>query len=378
MNLHNKKIVIISPNKNAYSETFIQMHRKMLQGKVEYLYDDFVPKESEKEGALLKYYYTHNYRNKLYRLLPSFIYERKIGNKLDNVVFLEYYLKHKKIDVVLAEYGITGAKLAPICAKLNIKLITHFHGFDASVYSVLSKYKREYNYMFFNATKIIAVSKVMYNQLLKLGCPEDKLILNHYGPNPIFFERVQNKISNHFIAVGRFTDKKAPYYTILAFNEVLKKHPSAKLTIAGDGELFDVCNNLINALGLNDSVNLPGAISPEDLSNLFENSIAFVQHSITAKNGDMEGTPLAVLESGAANLPVISTIHAGIPDVVIHGETGFLVNEHDYHSMAEYMIKLLDNPQLAKQMGTKARKRIESNFNIEKHISIIQDIIDNS
>jgi glycosyltransferase involved in cell wall biosynthesis len=109
-----------------------------------------------------------------------------------------------------------------------------------------------------------------------------------------------------------------------------------------------------------------------------KDSIAFVQHSRTAENGDMEGTPVAVLEAQAAALPVISTIHAGIPDVVVQGKTGFLVNEGDVNAMSQHMIDLANNFEMARQMGGTARQRIIENFTMKHHIDTLNDVIKKS
>ncbi len=89
----------------------------------------------------------------------------------------------------------------------------------------------------------------------------------------------------------------------------------------------------------------------------------------------MEGTPVAILEASAAALPVISTRHAGIPDVIIDGETGFLVDEHDVDGMAENMIKLLDNPDLSEKMGKAGRKNIFEKYRMEIHMDNLNKVI---
>ena len=70
-----------------------------------------------------------------------------------------------------------------------------------------------------------------------------------------------------------------------------------------------------------------------ELVQHLKSSTAFAQHSITAENGDMEGTPVGIVEASYAGLPVISTFHAGIPDVINNRETGLLVEEHDVEEM---------------------------------------------
>ena len=136
------------------------------------------------------------------------------------------------------------------------------------------------------------------------------------------------------------------------------------------------CNNLIRQFGLQDNIFLPGIIGQEEFLNYLKESIAFVQHSITAENGDAEGTPLSILEASAAGLPVISTFHGGIPDVIEHGKTGLLVKEHDVQGMAKEMISLLENPEIARKLGTNGKANIRQNFTLKKHILVLNELVD--
>jgi glycosyltransferase involved in cell wall biosynthesis len=90
----------------------------------------------------------------------------------------------------------------------------------------------------------------------------------------------------------------------------------------------------------------------------------------------MEGTPVGILEASAAGLPVISTFHAGIPDVIIHEKTGLLCNEHDYKKMAENMLWVLEHSEESAAMGAAGRKNIKENFSMEKHIGKLNEIIE--
>ena len=225
-------------------------------------------------------------------------------------------------------------------------MIVHFHGYDASTFKVIEKcnnYKEVFNY----ASKVIVVSKKMEQMILKLDCLKEKLVYNVYGPRSEFDKVKPTYSKKQFIGIGRFIDKKAPYLTILAFKKVLEKQPDAKLLLAGDGALFNTCKNLINHYKLEANVELLGVISSEQYRKYLSESLAFVQHSIRSIIGDMEGTPLAILEASSAGLPVISTLHAGIPDVIQDGKTGLLCREHDVEAMACNMLKILDDTSLA-------------------------------
>src|SRR5690606_28051670 len=123
----------------------------------------------------------------------------------------------------------------------------------------------------------------------------------------------------------------------------------------GEGPLFNTCYNLIRYFQLEKNITLLGNLSPVEIIDLFNKSAIFVQHSIKALGGDSEGTPVVILEASMAGLPIVSTIHSGIPDVVVDGETGFLVNENDCDSFADKIILLLEDKKLAMNMGLKGR-----------------------
>ena len=91
----------------------------------------------------------------------------------------------------------------------------------------------------------------------------------------------------------------------------------------------------------------------------------FMQHSVIASSGDREGTPVAVLEAGAAGIPVVATRHEGIADVVVHGETGILVDEGDTDAMGAAVAELLLDPSHAQRLGRAARQRVEERYSIE-------------
>jgi len=173
-------------------------------------------------------------------------------------------------------------------------------------------------------------------------------------------------------------EKKAPYLTILAFKEVLERLPGARLVMVGSGELHDVCRQIIRSLHIEHAVDLKGIVNHDQIAELMRQSAVFVQHSLVPNSGDREGTPVSILEASASALPVVSTRHAGITDAVIHGKTGFLVDEGDIDGMSQYLYQLLSNPGLADEMGKHARAHIGANFNMEVSIQKLRHILDNS
>lgn len=369
-------IALLAPIQNAYSETFIHAHKNYLNGEVKYFFGDWPPDQLEGFGYLSQLransFWIRMYRKVLHKINPHTIISPAEWKLRDlKAAFLQ-----NKINIAFAEYGPMAAECLPVCKELKIPLIVHFHGFDASVKETLEHYARSYQEVFQYASAIVSVSNRMNETLLKLGANPDKLVYNPYGPNDLFFS--VNPVWNKkiFLALGRFVEKKAPYLTLMAFKDVLEEHPDAVLCMGGDGPLIGVCLDLTEAWGIKDRVCFLGELTSEQVRENMANALAFVQHSVTAADGDSEGAPVAILEAEAAGLPIVATRHAGIPDIVIENETGFLVDEKDVSGMAACMSKLASNTELAKQMGYNARKRIRENFTMEKHISKLNELIE--
>lgn len=360
-------IALFSINKDAYSETFIAAHKTLLEGTIFYYYGsncDNMQFENSKSGFI-----NYSFYQKVLRKIS-----KKYKQRVNKASLLRDSLIKNNIDVILVEYGTLAHNLLPLFRMVNTPFVVHFHGYDASIKSIIEKCNN-YKEVFSKCSAVIAVSSVMERGLLDIGCPRKKLYLNPCGPNDLFLEIQPNSDEKLLIGVGRFVDKKAPYFTILAFSKVVKRCPEAKLILAGDGILLNTCKNLVDYLGISHAVSFPGNITPDVFRELLTKCRAFVQHSITAMSGDMEGTPVVILEAQAASVPVISTFHAGIQDVVLNEETGMLVNEKDVDGMADAMIMLLSNRNLAREMGVKARKHIKENYTMSKHINTLNDII---
>ncbi|MDB4174999.1 glycosyltransferase [Flavobacteriaceae bacterium] len=374
-----KNILIVSPTKIGLTETFIRAHIDQLYGNVFYLYGWNLDFKTQADVSLKELYKPKSsFLTKFKSLLPHYIYFRLLQKQKKNYTkeaLIKRYIKEHHIDVVMAEYGTAGSFITPICKNLDIPLLVHFHGFDASRKDTLNTFKKGYELMFSYATKIIVASNAMKQALVGQGCPETKLLINTYGPHPDYLNIEPDLESNYIISVGRHTYKKAPYLTILAFQKVLDKHPSLEFKMIGDGELFDVSKNLVKSLGLENNIILLGGLERKEIIKHLQSAFLFVQHSLVASNGDSEGTPVGIIEAMAAGLPVVSTRHAGIPDVVIENKTGLLVDENNIEEMASYMLKLVENRNLAESMGQKGKAMIQDHFTMEKHLETINNLI---
>jgi colanic acid/amylovoran biosynthesis glycosyltransferase len=105
-----------------------------------------------------------------------------------------------------------------------------------------------------------------------------------------------------------------------------------------------------------------------------QESHIFILPSVTATNGDKEGLPNVLKEALASGLPVISTYHAGIPELIQDGKSGFLVKERDAYTLSIRLNQLIENPSLWSTFSSKGRKRVEEAFNLQHQIQKLEQI----
>jgi len=362
-------LCIIKPNKDAFSETFIQEHINRLPGNKKVLYGGAFPVYDD-EGKFL-------IRSVLGML--SYLIQKKIFKKQNISVrtnALVNYFKAQKIDIVFAEYGMVGAMVTKACKNANVPLIIHYHGADVHHRETVSQYINLYKKAFDYASWLIAVSDDMVEELKRLGAPTKKIVKASCGVDTETFPKLDISQSHrNFLSVGRFVEKKSPASIVKAFKLVNEKFPDAKLWMIGNGPLFEETKRLVTELGLAHSIILTGVLKTDKVKELMKKTRCFVQHSVTAANGDKEGTPVTILEAGSSGLAIVSTLHAGIKEAVINGETGYLVDEYDVEGMAAYMIKIAEDVTLASKLGEKEAAYIRENYEIKDRIITLTDLI---
>jgi glycosyltransferase involved in cell wall biosynthesis len=230
--------------------------------------------------------------------------------------------------------------------------------------------------MFSYASAIVAVSTTMVEMLVALGAPRDRV---HYNPYGVDLERFEGgtpaSAPPRFLAVGRFVAKKAPDLTLRAFAQVRASFPDATLRMIGGGQLLEASRQLAEELGVAPAVTFSGFEGDDAVRAAMREARCFVQHSVVAPNGDMEGTPVAILEASASALPVVATRHAGIRDAVREGETGWLVDEGDVDGMTAHMLRLARHPEEAARLGAAGREWIREHFDARKRLAGLRRII---
>jgi colanic acid/amylovoran biosynthesis glycosyltransferase len=169
-------------------------------------------------------------------------------------------------------------------------------------------------------------------------------------------------------------EKKGVEYTLFALSRLLEEHKKIKYLIAGDGPLRDQLEKLSIELNLAEYVEFMGAVNDEEVKTLLQEAHVFVLPSITAQDGEQEGTPTVLVEAQACGLPVISTFHSGIPEMIVDGSSGFLVPEKNIDALAEKIEYFIDHPEAMLEMGSYGRKLVDDNFNVRKLNQKLVDI----
>jgi glycosyltransferase involved in cell wall biosynthesis len=132
----------------------------------------------------------------------------------------------------------------------------------------------------------------------------------------------------------------------------------------GDGPLRETVAEAANRLDLGAALELAGSLPHDSVLDAYANADIYVQHSVVAPDGDSEGLPVSITEALAARLPVIATRHSGIPEVVMDGQTGYLVAERDYEAMGHRMADLAERPDTWSTLGNAGQQLLEAEFAI--------------
>jgi len=365
--MKNLKILIATPGLNKPMGPFVRNYIEKLPFEKVVLFGGFVPyfylNTSLKKQKITRYLFT------ILSLMNQKRLEKIIKKRFKKILLKE------KIDCVVADYLNTGGAVKSICEELNIPIVSNVLGYEINKKDVLDGNEENYSNLANYKSFVIPVAKNMIPKLKNFGFKNEQIIYSPIGASEDFFKIAPAYNAFQFLAIGRFTATKAPQISIKAFSKVLKKFPQAKLVFAGHGELFEDCKQLIEDINIGESIELVGWINQQEQLELLRKSTIFIQHSVTAANGDAEGTPVAIIEASAAGLPVVSTKHSGIVDTIIDGKTGFLVEEYDVDSMAEKMIFLLENQTIIKEFGQSGKEFIRQNFSLNKHLDDVTKTI---
>ena len=276
----------------------------------------------------------------------------------------------KSFDILHCHFGPLGV-LGIRLRRMGVggKVVTTFHGFDMTSY-LQSHGDGVYDELFAKGDMFLPISNRWKEKLVGLGCDERKVMVHRMGVDTDKFayraprDKRGGKI--RLLTIARLAEKKGVRYGIEAVARLVDKYPSVEYTVIGDGPLRGELEALASGLGVSNMVRFAGPMSQEEVKARMLESDVMVAPSVTSAEGDQEGIPVAIMEAMAVGLPVISTLHSGIPELVEDGVSGFLVPERDSGALLERLVSLVKDSELRESMGVAGRRRIEEHFDVNK------------
>ncbi len=254
---------------------------------------------------------------------------------------IERFLRRHGVTAVLGEYLDYFVDFVPLLNRMGLPYVVQAHGIDVS--AAIREPGMPQRYRAYNSARAILTRCEFHRErLLQIGLPPEKVHVNPGGVDvPTQITQRGPDAYKRFLAIARMAPKKGPIYLLEAFRIAAAQDPELTLDFIGAGPLFPAVRQFVDACGLRTRVCLHGSASDDVKQRLLQECGVFVQHSLTdPETGDEEGLPAAIQEAMAYGMAVVSTRHSGIPEAVIDGSTGLLVNEGNVKDMAKAFLEI--------------------------------------
>jgi colanic acid/amylovoran biosynthesis glycosyltransferase len=275
-------------------------------------------------------------------------------------------------------FGHIGVHLLPLLEILRIPAVVSFHGADAQVNLGRPKHRAATLRMMQLAKLLLVRSEELAARLVDLGADPKKIRLHRTGlpldDLPFSQRTPPSDGAWHLVQASRLIEKKGLATTVRAFASFARQFPQARLTLAGDGPLRESITGLATELAVADRVHFAGFLSQPQLRALYESAHLFVHPSEVGPDGNQEGVPNSMLEAMATGLPVLATLHGGIPEAVENGVSGMLVAERDHDALARGMLDLVQSHDRYAAMGAAASVRVRERFDLRSTVPALETI----
>ena len=304
-------------------------------------------------------------------LLPKAMRMRRDGSAQEVLKTLDVKLIH-------AHFGHNGFHSLNLKRQFGLPLVTTFYDFDASKLPRKKRWRKNYKILFKEGDLFLVEGNHMRLRLIELGCPEEKIQLQRIAiplkKISLMPRKPKRTEKTTFIFSGRFVEKKGLIYALRAIDKI-KYRFNFEFRIIGDGPLKKEIEKFVHDRNLNSGlVKMLGFLNYDNYLAEMSKADIFIHPSITASDGDSEGgAPTTILEAQAMGMPVVSTYHSDIPNIVVPGKSALLSKEKDIGSLVKNMIFLLENPRIWKSMGQIGQKFIEDFHDIKTEVNKLED-----
>lgn len=329
---------------------------------------------------------------------PSYISSRnKLGNFLSKVLrktgikpvpFLyDTVIRKYGPSIIHSHFGNRGWLDLPVAKKYGLRHIVTYYGYDVNMLPMqVPVYKRRYQELFDRVDRVLCEGPHMAKCIANQGCPEEKISIQPIGVEVEKISFVPRKMDSSglikILIASTFREKKGIPFALEAVGMLKEKYPAMRVTVIGDAteEGRDKLEKLkikeiIGKYKLDPIVRLLGFVPQNVLWEEAYGHHIFISPSVTASDGDTEGgAPVSLIEMSASGMPVVSTWHCDIPEVVEDGVTGLLVNERDVDGLVNALEILINNPDKWNDFGLSGRRRIEERYDIRNTARKLEDI----
>ena len=296
------------------------------------------------------------------------------------LILAERVLSERRAQLIHAHYGPVGWWALPLKRALRLPIITTFYGYDVA--SVIEEqgpdWPQRRQELFEEGDLFLVEGPFMKQRLIDLGCPADKVKLQHIAikvqdfPFRARWPRPDGKIVILF--AGRFYEKKGLIYAFQSIQDIVQNGRFIEFRVIGDGPLMPQVRAFVNEHGMESYVRLLGFLNYAEYLREMQDADIFLHPSVTAADGDSEGgAPTTILEAQALGIPVVSTYHADIPYIVVPGESAILVPERDREALTEALLYLLDHPEMCEKMGHSGRAHVETYHSVESQVTLLEE-----
>ena len=347
-------------------ETFVVAKERLCADRYPFKDIEMVPKKPAK-NFIRRFYLKH------IRKLPPLYYRGEMQG-------LMKIFRRRHADLMHIYFGHTGVHLLPFVEGWEQPCVVSFHGADVMPRPRQAGYDDQMARLLQTVPLVLARSSSLAERLRALGCPAEKIRLNRTGI-PLsefpFLPRTRPVDGAwRFVQTCRLIPKKGLRTALQAFSRFRKEYPRAVYVIAGDGPMKAELEALAGELGLRDAVIFPGFLDQRGLNALYAESHVFLHPSELTEDQNQEGIPNSMLEAMSTGLPVVATLHGGIPEAVENECTGLLVPERDPEALAGALLRLAGSFELLQTMGERASASVHAEFEQSRAIEKLEACYD--
>ena len=284
-----------------------------------------------------------------------------------------------RADLLHVYFGHTGVHLLPFIRRWQGPVVCSFHGMDVQPREDQPGYLQRLRELLSELPLVMARSESLQRRLQELGCAPEKIRINRTGIPMDRFPAVERTRPQegrqwHLVQACRLIEKKGLDIALAAFADFVGRGNEARFTIAGEGPLEAKVRRLADELGVGERVDLVGFLSEGDLAELYRRAHLFVHPSQLTADQNQEGVPNSMLEAMATGLPVVATVHGGIPEAVDAGRSGLLVPERDSQALADALSRMAGEEGLWERMGAAAAVDVRERFGQDAQIAKLEDV----